>query len=243
MTGTRWIIAIAALAAAALTARLGLWQLDRAAEKQQLQAGIEQRNALPPLPASELAREPGAALGQHYRKVALRGLWLHRYTVYLDNRQMNARPGFFVVTPLLLAPGDAVLVQRGWMPRDGLDRARLQPLPQTQSEVTVWARVAPAPSKLLELGPASTGAIRQNLDLTALASEIGLALRPLSLQQLDPPDGLHGPGDGLQRQWLKPALDVDKHHGYALQWFALCALIIGLYVWFQIIRAWHVRAQ
>jgi surfeit locus 1 family protein len=44
------------------------------------------------------------------------------------------------------------------------------------------------------------------------------------------------PGDGLLRQWLAPAVDVSKHHGYAFQWFALCALIVGLTAWFQIIR-------
>ncbi len=40
----------------------------------------------------------------------------------------------------------------------------------------------------------------------------------------------------LRRDWPKPAVDVDKHYGYATQWFALCALIVILYVWFQIIR-------
>jgi surfeit locus 1 family protein len=40
----------------------------------------------------------------------------------------------------------------------------------------------------------------------------------------------------LQRQWTPAVLDVSKHHGYALQWFALSALITGLYVWFQLIR-------
>ena len=41
--------------------------------------------------------------------------------------------------------------------------------------------------------------------------------------------------DGLLRQWPRPALDVHKHYGYAFQWFALCALMTGLYVWFQLV--------
>jgi surfeit locus 1 family protein len=56
-------------------------------------------------------------------------------------------------------------------------------------------------------------------------------LRPLVIVQLD------GAADGLQRQWTPAVLDVSKHHGYALQWFSLSALITGLYVWFQLIRA------
>jgi surfeit locus 1 family protein len=43
-------------------------------------------------------------------------------------------------------------------------------------------------------------------------------------------------GDGLLRQWPKPAVDIQKHYGYAFQWFALCALLAGLYVWFQLLR-------
>ena len=48
-------------------------------------------------------------------------------------------------------------------------------------------------------------------------------------------------GDLLQRQWPAPAADVSKNQGYALQWFALCALITGLYVWFQLLRPRFAR--
>jgi surfeit locus 1 family protein len=41
------------------------------------------------------------------------------------------------------------------------------------------------------------------------------------------------PSEGLQRQWDAPNTGVDKHHGYAFQWFALSALLVGLYGWFQ----------
>jgi surfeit locus 1 family protein len=57
-----------------------------------------------------------------------------------------------------------------------------------------------------------------------------LRLRPVSLLQESPAD------DGLQRDWARPAADVHKHYGYAFQWFALCALIGGLYVWFRLLR-------
>jgi surfeit locus 1 family protein len=47
--------------------------------------------------------------------------------------------------------------------------------------------------------------------------------------------GIDAPSDGLLRNWPLIASGVDKHHGYAFQWFGLCALILILYVWFQII--------
>ena len=79
----------------------------------------------------------------------------------------------------------------------------------------------------------AAGAIRQNLDLAGFALETGLRLAPLSLQQQD---SANTANDGLLRQWPRPAADVQKHHGYAFQWFALSALMAGLYVWFQLLR-------
>lgn len=227
------IVLVAAVLGAALTARLGVWQLDRAAEKNALQATIDARTAMPALPAAELARSAGDAAGQHYRSVRLRGVWMADATVWLDNRQMDGRPGFFVVTPLLLAPGDAVLVQRGWAPRRADDRTALPALVTPSGEVVVEGRVAPPPARLFEFESGGAGPIRQNLDLAAEARALRVALRPFSVQQLAPPAGVD---DGLQRRWLAPAVDVSKHYGYAFQWFALSALIAGLYVWFRIVR-------
>lgn len=240
MIRSRWAVAAAALLSAALAARLGFWQLDRAAQKIALQSQLEQRGAMPALAPAELPLNAAEVAGQLHRRVVLRGRWVHAHTMFLENRQMNGVPGFFVLTPLELTPGDHVLVQRGWMPRDPGDRTRLQALPRDDGIVAVTGRMAPSPSKLYEFDAAASGPIRQNLDLTDFSREIGLPLRPFSVLQLDAPDA---PADGLRRQWLAPALDVGKHHGYAFQWFALCALIVGLYVWFQLIRPRNVRAQ
>ncbi|MBL0090254.1 MAG: SURF1 family protein [Ideonella sp.] len=230
---SRGLVLAVTLLAAAATARLGFWQLDRAAVKQGLQASVAQRAAEPVLPQADLARDEASAELQYHRRIHAHGQWLSRHTVYLDNRQMNGHPGFFVLTPLLLAPGDAVLVQRGWVPRDAAHRSHVKTLQDPPGVVSVLARVAAPPSKLFEMHAGDAGVIRQNLDLAAFSREIGVRLRPLSLQQIDGPDS---PADGLQRQWFVPAVDVDKHHGYAFQWFALCALILGLYVWFQLIQ-------
>jgi surfeit locus 1 family protein len=44
------------------------------------------------------------------------------------------------------------------------------------------------------------------------------------------------PSEGLRRDWPVVALSADKNKGYAFQWFALCALMAGLYLWFQWIQ-------
>lgn len=236
----RGLILLAALCAALLTARLGVWQLDRAAQKEALRAATLQRGALPPLEAAQLARDAAEAGPQIHRRIAVTGHWLHRFTVFLDNRQMGGRPGFFVVTPLRLDDsGDCVLVQRGWVARDPVDRTHLPALAAPQDRVRVVARIAPPPSRLLEFSADEAGPIRQNLDPGAFSREIGMAVRPLSLLQLEPENSASP--DGLLRDWPLPAQDIQKHHGYAFQWFAMSLLIAGLYVWFQLIRPRFAR--
>ncbi|MFN3304584.1 MAG: SURF1 family protein [Roseateles sp.] len=228
-----WLVLAATLLAAALTARLGVWQLDRAAQKLALQAAIDGQAGLPVLGNAEL----GAA-GLH-RRVALRGTWITERTVWLDNRPMDGRAGFYVVTPLRLAGrSEAILVQRGWAPRDTQDRTRLPPLTTPAGEVRVQGRLAASPARLYELGAGQGGPIRQNLDPVAFAQEAGLALLPFTVVQTDA-----DADDGLLRHWPAPDAGVHKHYGYAFQWFALCALILILYAWFQLVRPRLRRRQ
>jgi surfeit locus 1 family protein len=236
-----WCVTAAALAAALLTARLGWWQLDRAAQKLAVQTAIEERGRLPAIDQLvQLATTADAAQSQHHRRLQLTGRWAAAHTVFLDNRQMTGRPGFFVVTPLVLADGSAMLVQRGWLPRDFLERSRVREVPAPGGDVVVQGRIAPPPARLFEFNDTETGRIRQNLDLDAFARETGLTLRPFSLLLTESPASA---GDGLQRDWPAPSSGVAKNHGYAAQWFALSALILVLYVWFQIIQPNRRRAR
>lgn len=233
-----WVITAAALAGCAVTLALGIWQLGRAHEKLALHAAIEQRKALAPLDERVLlaARAPADLV---HRPVVLRGQWVAGRTVFLDNRQMQGRPGFYVVTPLKLQGGDAaVLVERGWAPRNFVDRERLPAVETPSGVIEVRGRLAPPPAKLYEFDGAGSGPIRQNLDLLQFRAESGLALLDVAVQQTG------APSEGLQRDWPEIAGSASKNYGYAFQWWALCALIAILYVWFQFIvpRRKAVRA-
>ncbi len=231
------------MAGVLITASLGRWQLSRAAEKESLQATLDARAAMPAVGDTELL---GANMSTDktphplvHRTVVLHGRWLPAHTVYLDNRQMQGRPGFFVLTPLqLIGQEGVVLVQRGWAPRNFQDRTQLPPVQTPEGSVRVEGRVAPAPSRLYEFaggGDSAQGSsrIRQNLDLDAFRAETGLALAHLTVLQTGR-DGTTG--EGLQRDWPVVGAGVDKHYGYAFQWFGLSGLIALLYVWFQIVR-------
>ena len=232
----RWrsvIVLVAAIAGVALASRLGVWQLDRADQKLALQASLEARSHEPPLDATSLARTMAAAHAQQHRRVVVRGRWLAERTVFLDNRQMDGKVGFFVVTPLALdASAATVLVQRGWAPRNFNARDALPPIVTPTTGVAVAGIVAPEPARLFDFDGAASGAIRQNLDVDAFARETGLALLPLTIVQSDAGTA----ADGLVRHWPAPAADVQKHYGYAAQWFAIAAGIAILYVWHRFIR-------
>ncbi|WP_353236302.1 SURF1 family protein [Diaphorobacter ruginosibacter] len=247
------------MAVMAATASLGRWQLSRAAQKEALQRMMDLRMAEPPLSTDEFVSrlqgmepmsasapdprisDPGMSDPQKdgllHRQVLLTGQWLAQHTVYLDNRQMRGRQGFFVMTPLRLddAARSVVMVQRGWVPRNFEDRTQIPSIRTASGQVRVAGRVAAHPARLFEFGTSGGGArassIRQNLDLAAFGAETGLTLLPLSVVQT-----AGDADDGMLRDW--PAVDtgIDKHYGYAFQWFGLCGLVAILYVWFQLFR-------
>ena len=225
-----WAVALAAMA---LTASLGRWQLSRAAEKEALQAAIAERQRLPALDGASLAQalSDDQARELLHRAITLRGQWLADRTVFLDNRPMARQTGFYVLTPLRLTGSDrVVLVQRGWVPRHQVDRSLLPPVQTPTGEVQVSGRIAAHPPRVYQLGQEQGGAIRQNLDLDAWRAETGLPLAPVLVVQTG------AASDGLQRDWPEAASGVEKHYGYAFQWFGLCTLIGLLLLWFQVVR-------
>jgi len=224
-----WLVTAAAAAGLAATFALGGWQLGRAQDKLALLASIEARKALPPVGNEVLAgaTRPADAM---FRPVVLRGTWLAQHTIYLDNRQMHGKAGFYVVTPLLLqGSGSAVLVERGWVQRNFADREKLPPIGTPAGLIEVRGHMAPPPAKLYEFAGPSAGRIRQNLDLAQWRAETGLALLEVAVQQTGEPS------DGLLRDWPEAAGGAEKNFGYAFQWWALSGLIAILYVWFQFI--------
>lgn len=230
-----WLVTVLALLAVLATAELGRWQLSRAAAKEALQASMDARATAPVLDGMSLRHDGDADVLLH-RRVVARGQWLADRTVFLDNRQMNGRVGFFVLTPLRLEDSDtAVLVQRGWVPRNFEDRSRIPVVQTPAGPVVVQGGIVPPPAKLYEMGAVESGPIRQNLDLAQFRTETGLPLAAVSIQQTD------AAADGLARDWPRGNTGVDKHYGYAFQWFGLSALIALLYVWFQIVRRFIQR--
>jgi surfeit locus 1 family protein len=223
------------LLVALLGLALGQWQLGRAAQKLALRDSMVANAALPVLDNQSWQNGASTTANMH-RRVQLRGRWLGSATVFLDNRPMGGRAGLVVVTPLQLeASGAVLLVQRGWVARNFLDRTALPKIVSSSGVVEIQGVLVPTPSQHWAMGGPDAGRIRQNLDLKAFAAELGLELAPVTVQQTGDLQ------DGLLREWSQPDAGVEKHFGYAFQWFTLSALVALYYVWFQIVKRFRQK--
>jgi surfeit locus 1 family protein len=212
---------LAAIAGIAAALALGNWQLGRAAEKREARARLEAAAAQPPISVSSA---PLAAADVESRRVEARGVFDPRHTVYIDNRIHRGVPGYHVVTPLRLPGGDRhVLVNRGWVAQTA-NRAELPQVPTPHGTVTVTGIAAVPGKRTLELADTVIeGRVWQNLTIERYATARPIAIQPFVIRQDSPAD------DGLVREWPAPDLGIDKHYGYAFQWYALAATILGFY--------------
>ncbi len=221
----RWIPFIAAVAVAAVGISLGNWQERRAAQKQALQQQIVERGDLAPLRAEAIAagQQP-----DEFRRVVATGEFLADWPLYLENRPLDGRAGFYLLMPLRLADsGRVVLVQRGWFARDARERTRIPAIPTPAGTQQIEGRVRTDAGQLMQLGEQAApapGAILQNLDVQAFAAASKLPVHAFIIEQSS------DTGDGLRREWPQPSFGIDTHHGYAFQWYALAAAALLFFV-------------
>ncbi len=205
---------------------LGSWQLHRAEEKAtlfaQFAAGADNAVALESRPAGldEIPR---------YSRMTAEGSYLGKQQFLLDNMVEDGRPGYRVLTPLVLADGRVLMVDRGWVPKEFGDEARTPEIgvPEAPRQVTGQLDRLPRPGIALE-GQAQEGWPRVVVfpERADLARALGRELVPglLLLAPAEP--------DGFVRNWRPAEFGPERHLGYAVQWFALAGTLVVLYlVW------------
>jgi surfeit locus 1 family protein len=216
----RLLTTLAAAAGIAATLTLANWQLNRAHEKEALGAALEQRAKDPPV---SLGTDEAADL--EWRRVTVRGRFEPRHGIFIDNRIHRGMAGFHVVMPLAIGGGERhVLVNRGWV-AGAADRTRAPEVGTPAGTVEITGLAVIPSARFLELSTeVQQGNIWQNLTLERYRETVPIALQPVLLLQESPLD------DGLVREWDPPDLGVDKHYGYAFQWFALAATVLVFYL-------------
>jgi len=218
---------IATLLLVVLGIALGRWQDRRADEKLAVAAELAGGSAGAPLVLGAAPLRPEQA---QFRRVSATGTFVSGWPVYLDNRPHDGRAGFYVLMPFRI-DGTAmhVLVARGWLPRDAVDRQRIASYPTPSGVVTIEGVAKPNAGHVMELGdapPLAAGAIVQNAGVAQVGAASGLQLQPFVLEQTSA-DGSEGV---LLRDWPRPDLGVDKHRGYAFQWYALALTALLFFI-------------
>lgn len=222
---------IATVLLVALGVALGQWQDRRAAEKLALEAKLLAGAAAAPL---AIGAAPLKAADIEYLRVTLTGQFLGAWPLYLDNRPYQGRAGFYLLMPFRLAGTNMhVLVARGWVPRNMADRNRLPDTPTPSGTITIEGRARLNAGHVMELGeapPLGAQLIVQNVTPRQVAEATKFAFQPFVVEQTSA-DGSEGSGPAaLVRDWPAPALGVDKHRGYAFQWYALAAMALIFFI-------------
>jgi surfeit locus 1 family protein len=204
---------------------LGVWQLQRAQEKEQLEAvWTERQQGLPQtLPPATTAPEQLA-----YRRVALEGELLAERTFLLDNRMRGRRYGQEVLTPLRLADtGALVLINRGWVAGDP-SRRQLPQIVTPAGVQRVFGTVYVSPGAAYTLGAETTTGDwpRQllTIDIAAIEAMLGEPVFPYSIR-LDS----ESPA-ALEANWPGLNSSPQKHRAYAWQWFSMALVLAILYL-------------
>ncbi len=223
----RLVPTLAAVAFVALTVWLGRWQLHRAEEKEGRQAVYEARMREPALRLAPGMRDPAALL---FRRVRASGRWIPEGQVYVDNRVHEGRAGFEVVTPLRLAGSrEAVLVDRGWVPR-GPRYPRAPAVPVPPGDVAVAGIATLPPKRFLELSSETVeGNVIQNLSIARYARRTGLAVLPVVVLA-------DAPAPGLVRVPEAPDAGASKHREYEVTWFSMALTAAALWVGLNVRR-------
>lgn len=221
----RWIPFIAAVITVAIGISLGNWQMRRAAQKEAIEHRLSAREQAPPV---VLHATDAPEADMEYRRIIAEGEFIQDWPVYLENRPHQNVQGFYLLMPLKIRESDRyVLVARGWFPRDPADRTKLPSIETPRGTVRVEGIAKQHAGQLLQLGepvPLQRGAIVQNVSIREFAEASGYNMHRFILEQHN------DSADGLVRNWPRPSSGIDKHFGYAFQWYALAATAFIFFV-------------
>ena len=233
MFARKWLLAtLLVLAGTAVCIRLGIWQLDRLAERRQFNAQVQDMRSQPPL---QLDASSAQQLDHmEWRAVHVQGSYDFEHQVAIRNQYNGSQYGYHLLTPLRFGE-EAILVDRGWIPANGnaTPTAWYQYDEAGQVDLTGQIRLGhpkPALGGIADEIPTdgSSLSIWNNADLAQIAAQIPYPILPVYIQQA-PIEG-----DEMPPIPFQPELDLSEgpHMGYAVQWFTFATILFVGYPFF-----------
>ena len=219
---------------------LGVWQLQRADYKQGLQDLYEQRSAATAVGLTELSAEQDIA----YLQIRLQGWFDNEHHFLLDNRVLNGRVGYEVISPFLLEPAiinqsgdvfDLIWINRGWIPMLASRNELPDIKPVMQSVELNGQLVNPSDTFVLADVPLSGQwpEVVQRIDLLQMTERLSGVQAQGETRQIAPYlfRAAVGQAGSFQINWQAINTSPQKSLGYAVQWFLMALVLTGLYFW------------
>jgi surfeit locus 1 family protein len=220
---------LATLAGVVLLSALGFWQLKRLAWKEGLIAAADARaHAAPmatPAPSDWVALKPAE---YEYRRVAAKGVYDFSRQEFIfgaleDPRGRYGGVGYFVMTPLKLASGESIIVNRGFVPANL--KAAADKGPRGEVEVVGLMRSSERRNVFTPTDdPAHHEFYSRDVEGLARAMQLG-PHAPFVIDAEAGPDPL--PEGGETR-----LVFVNNHLGYAFTWFGLAATLAVMFAFY-----------
>ncbi|HKV52863.1 MAG TPA: SURF1 family protein [Gemmatimonadaceae bacterium] len=211
---------VVAAGAAALFARLGVWQLHRLGERRAFNAQFEQRLAAAPVPLDSVPADTAIA---KYRRVRVHGTLDYDHQFVITGRSRDGAPGVFLITPLRPDSGArAVLVNRGWVYSP--DASSVNKSLWLEAERTTVAGFIEPIAAHASGGSQSASNPRawRELDYARASAELPYPIAPFTIVEL-----ANGPRpNGAPTRLELPAMDDGPHLSYAIQWFTFAAIAL-----------------
>jgi surfeit locus 1 family protein len=235
----KWILRhVAVVALVVVMVLLGFWQLRRLDEKRDYKALVAARQEVPVadvldvVPADAGVRD--AAVDRVlYRSVRAEGTYADEDTVVVENRTLNGASGAWVLTPLQLADGSAIVVNRGFI---GFDRSgAIDPPPAPAGPVAVEGLVFPSQERG-RFGPQDPDEgdlpVLARVDLDRLEAQVDYEVLPAYVQlvESEPGEDPVAAGDPSVVPLGPPEPEEGPHLSYAAQWFIFSTIAGGGYV-------------
>jgi len=231
-----WTFVVLMLALAVTCAWLGSWQMERLAEKEALIAAVDTRLTAGPIPVPPTADWSGLNMeALNFQPVSLTGAFRYNQTVTVFTSLANAKgpasgPGYWVVTPFVLADGGTVFVNRGFVP-DTFQEAAVMDAEGDEVQVTITGLFRPGEAAgFMTPAPDTSNRIEWVRDPVRLAAMVDPALAPIAPFYVDLPAG----EAGQLPQGGETVVEFPNNHlGYAYTWygFAIVAVVM-LGFWF-----------
>lgn len=210
--------------------RLGYWQLDRAEQKRKMIADYELLVTQPAVDYSMLNKSQV----QNYRNVLVTGQ-LGEQVFLLDNQIFNQKVGYEVIQPALLDDGKIVFISRGWI-EGNLDRTIL-PKVETPKGVGRLSGYLYQPNENLQLKEEIANVqwprVIQSVNIEKLYKAIGKTDKIESpfLVRLNA-----GSAGAFEPHWQVVNVNPEKHTAYAMQWFGMAILLVGMFIFASLKR-------